>query len=73
MPALVPIVEGDGDIKAVPILLRRILHEWFEYIRWNVARPMKAYSLPALRKLWNSWSNTRDRKDLCHPREQGHV
>ncbi len=50
MPKIIPIVEGEGDMRAVPILLRRVLHEVFQQYTWNVARPKKAHSLSALRK-----------------------
>lgn len=50
MPKIVPIVEGPGDIAAVPILLRRLLHEFLHENTWNVIHPKKAHSLPALRK-----------------------
>lgn len=50
MPRIVPIVEGDGDIEAVPILLRYVLHELLNENTWNVIHPKKAHSLPALRK-----------------------
>ena len=50
MPNIVPIVEGEGDIRSVPILLRRVLHEVLQQYTWNVAHPKKAHSLPTLRK-----------------------
>lgn len=50
MPKIVPIVEGDGDFQAVPILLRRVLAEQLHLYTWEVARPKKANSLSALRK-----------------------
>ena len=30
MPTLVPIVEGDGEIEAFPLLLRRLLNEVYQ-------------------------------------------
>ena len=50
MPKIVPIVEGEGDVKAVPILLRRVLHNVLQQYGWDVAHPKKAHSLSALRK-----------------------
>ena len=50
MPKIVPIVEGEGDIEAVPILLRRVLYESLQQYAWGVTFPKKAHSLPALRK-----------------------
>ncbi len=47
---LVPIVEGDGDAKAVPLLLRRILHEHLQAYDWEVGTPKRAHSLPTLRR-----------------------
>ncbi len=46
---IVPIVEGQGDMMAVPVLLRRILwhHEWWH---WTVGQPKRAGGLGALRK-----------------------
>ena len=50
MPKIVPIVEGDGEMEAVPILLRRILHDRLGAYDWRVGLPKKAHGLPALRK-----------------------
>jgi len=50
MPKIFPIVEGDGDTEAVPILLRRVLHEHLEQYHWNVTHPIRAHSLAVLRK-----------------------
>jgi len=50
MPKIVPIVEGDGELDAIPVLLRRILHETFQVFDWEVGRPKKAHSLPAFKK-----------------------
>lgn len=49
MPKIVPIVEGDGDVEAVPVLLRRIL-EHLGLSHWDVAHAKKAGSLPVLTK-----------------------
>lgn len=39
---IVPIVEGPGDVAAVPVLLRRILHERSGHYDFDVLRPMMA-------------------------------
>jgi len=49
MPKIVPIVEGYGDVAAVPILLRRVLYERLQQYTWDVAAPKRAYGLPFLR------------------------
>lgn len=50
MPKIVPIVEGDGELDAIPVLLRRILHENFQVFDWEIGKPKKAHSLPAFRR-----------------------
>lgn len=50
MPKIVPIVEGDGELDAVPVILRRILYENFQVFDWEIGRPKKAHSLPAFRQ-----------------------
>ena len=42
------IVEGAGDVKAAPVLLRKILYEYFDYYDIGVATPKKAGGRPAL-------------------------
>ncbi len=49
MPTLVPIVEGDGEIDAVPVLLRNILAR-IERWEWQVGRPRRVGGLGKLRK-----------------------
>lgn len=48
MPAIVPIVEGDGDVEAVPVLVRTLLAQQQAW-GWTVARPKKAGGLNNLR------------------------
>lgn len=48
MPAIVPIVEGDGDVEAVPVLVRALLAQQQAW-GWTVARPKKAGGLNSLR------------------------
>jgi hypothetical protein len=43
MPTLVPIVEGDGEVAALPLLLRRLLHEVYQIYDVNIARPKNAH------------------------------
>jgi hypothetical protein len=50
MPKIIPIIEGDGEIEAVPILLRRILTERLLRYDWTVSTPKQAHSLPVLRR-----------------------
>ena len=38
---IVPIVEGQGDVEAVPILLRRLLYERAEHFGLYVAKPIR--------------------------------
>jgi Domain of unknown function (DUF4276) len=47
MPAIVPIVEGDGDAQAAPSLITRFLHEREKW-DWTVAHPKKAGGLVSL-------------------------
>jgi hypothetical protein len=48
MPMIVPIVEGDGDVQAVPSLIRKVLQH-NEYWHWQVAPAKKAGGLNSLR------------------------
>ncbi len=43
MPVIVPIVEGVGEVEAVPLLLRRLLQEEFARYDWQVAKPKCAH------------------------------
>jgi hypothetical protein len=49
MPRIVPIVEGHGEIDAVPLLLRKILgqRQWWD---WSVALPKRVGNLGNLKK-----------------------
>jgi hypothetical protein len=49
MPVLVPIVEGDGEVQAVPILLRAICSR-FRALPWRVATPKNAHGCDNLMK-----------------------
>jgi hypothetical protein len=43
MPTLVPIVEGDGEVAALPVLLRRLFHEVYQIYDVSIARPKNAH------------------------------
>ena len=64
MPCIVPIVEGDGDVEAVPLLLRRILqhHQWFD---WSVAHPKRARSLSTLKQKLESFIRYAEKERDC--------
>ena len=47
---IIPIVEGNGDLAAVPILVRRILIEIFGTTEWDAGAPKRAKSLSVLRR-----------------------
>ena len=47
-PAIVPIVEGPGDVKAAPVLLRRVLHERMGKYHVAVKKPKLARGKPNL-------------------------
>ncbi|MDO7877296.1 DUF4276 family protein [Hymenobacter sp. ASUV-10] len=51
MPTLHLLVEGEGDIQAAPILLRRLLHEEYGRYEWQVEpkHTMKVWGLAKLR------------------------
>ena len=49
MPKLVPIVEGNGELKAVPILLYKLLHQLQRY-DIHIAEPKPAYGRDNLLK-----------------------
>lgn len=49
MPVLVPVVEGDGEVQAVPILLRDICLR-IGALRWQIAAPKNAHGCDNLMK-----------------------
>lgn len=49
MPRIIPLVEGQGDVDAVPTLLYKLLHDRQEW-QWHVGRPYRVRSLGALKK-----------------------
>jgi hypothetical protein len=54
MPCLVPIVEGDGDVQAVPVLLRRFVNH-YQWWHWSIGRPIKTGSLAKLKQTLPSY------------------
>lgn len=49
MPRIIALVEGQGDVDAVPSLLYQLLHDRQEW-QWHVGRPYRVRSLGALKK-----------------------
>ena len=43
MPTLIPIVEGDGEVAALPLLLRRLFQEVYQVYDVRIARPKNAH------------------------------
>lgn len=54
MQRIIPIVEGDGDREAVPLLIRKILMAG-EYWGWDVGRPKQARNLTLLQQKLDSF------------------
>jgi hypothetical protein len=50
MPKIVPIVEGDGEVTAVPVLLHRMLHER-GVLELHIATPKNAHGCGNLTKV----------------------
>lgn len=48
MPKLVPIVEGDGEVTALPVLLRRLLHDEWQRYDWEILQPKNAHGCGGL-------------------------
>lgn len=44
MYKIVPIVEGEGDVKAFPILLRKLIHEKFDRYDFEVMQPLNTHT-----------------------------
>ena len=58
MRGILPIVEGEGDQKAVPYLIRRILHEVSQDYAVQVLTPHKRGDLPKVRRQFERWYET---------------
>jgi len=50
VPKIIPIVEGDGEKNAFPILLRRLLHETYDRYDVEISSAKSAYGRPNLTK-----------------------
>jgi hypothetical protein len=50
MPKLIPIVEGDGEVEALPLLLRRLFYEIYQVYDFEVAKPKNAHGCGSLTK-----------------------
>ena len=53
MPKIIPIIEGQGEIEAVPTLLYKILHDLQQW-QWQIGKPFRANSLGRLKKYLTS-------------------
>ena len=63
MTKILPIVEGDGDLKAVPELLRRVLHERLERYDVQVLPAQKRNELPKVRQEFRRYYLTALKED----------
>ena len=68
MPTLQLLVEGEGDIQAAPILLRRLLHEQHGRYDWQVdsKHTMKVWGLAKLRNRLSDFIEHLRNKQACH-------
>lgn len=68
MPTLHLLVEGEGDIKAAPILLRRLLQEQYGRYDWQVdpKHTMKVWGLAKLRNRLSDYIEHLRNKPSCH-------
>jgi Domain of unknown function (DUF4276) len=57
MKRILPVVEGDGDLQAVPELIRRVLHERQRF-DVTVCRPHKRDDLPKVRSRFDDYFRT---------------
>ncbi len=55
---LLPVVEGDGDRVAVPLLLRRMLEERHQVFNCKVLTPHVRGELPGVRRNFDNWFKT---------------
>lgn len=49
-PVIVPIVEGDGEVGSVPVLLRRVLGERHQRYDIRIQRPINLHGVGSIRK-----------------------
>lgn len=64
MPTLVPVVEGDGEMAAVPLLLRRILQR-MERWDWSIGTARKIGGIGKLRKEFDNLLDRLARAPNC--------
>ena len=65
-PVIVPIVEGDGEVKAIPHLLRRVLGELHGRYDIRIQRPINARGKPNLLKRFGSFLEYARRDRECN-------
>ncbi|MFP4437658.1 MAG: hypothetical protein ACLFVO_10445 [Chloroflexaceae bacterium] len=75
MQRIVTIVEGDGDVQAVPILLSRLLNYYGWSVNWYVSRPIRVGNLGNLKKNLNRFldlaaQTSRSFRRLVHALEE---
>ena len=64
-PVIVPIVEGDGEVKAVPLLLRRVLGERHSRYDIRIQRPINARGKTKLLRKFDSFLEYARRDREC--------
>lgn len=64
MPKIIPIIEGQGEIEAVPTLLYKILHDLQQW-QWQVDKPFRANSLGRLKKYLGSLLHKASKRKDC--------
>ena len=65
-PVIVPIVEGDGEVKAIPHLLRRVLGELHGRYDIRIKRPINARGKPKLLKRFENFLEYARRNQECN-------
>ena len=65
-PVIVPIVEGDGEVKAIPNLLRRVLGELHGRYDIRIQRPINARGKPKLLKRFENFLEYARRNQECN-------
>ena len=66
LPVIVPIVEGDGEVEAVPLLLRRVLGERHGRYDIRIQRPINARGKPKLLRKFASFLEYARRDQECN-------
>ena len=65
-PVIVPIVEGDGEVKAVPLLLRRVLGERYGRYDIRIQKPINARGKTKLLRKFGSFLEYARRDQECN-------